>query len=98
MHLEPTCTGLSNVAINGIKELGRCAMLLCNVCIENNKRDNFIRNKTVNNLEEKSTKTCLAMLRHSKRKLLKLSKEDKRSNEENTRQSRRELRKLREES
>ena len=56
MHLEPTCTGLSNVAINGIKELGRNAMLLCNVCIENNERDNFIRNRTVNNLEEKINK------------------------------------------
>ena len=56
MHLEPTCTGLSNVAINGIKELGRNAMLLCNVCIENYKRDNFIRNRTVNNLEEKINK------------------------------------------
>ena len=56
MHLEPTCTGLLNVAINGIKELGRNALLLCNVCIENNERDNFIRNRTVNNLEEKINK------------------------------------------
>ena len=56
MHLEPTCTGLSNVAINEIKELGRNSMLLCNVCIENNERDNFIRNRTVNNLEEKINK------------------------------------------
>ena len=44
--------------------------------------------------KKKSTKTSLAMLRHSKRKL---SKKNKRSNEENTRQSRRELRKRREE-
>ena len=56
MHLEPICTGLSNVAINEIKEHGRNAMLLCNVCIENNERDNFIRNRTVNNLEEKINK------------------------------------------
>ena len=56
MHLEPPCTGLSNVAINGIKELGRTGMLLCNVCIENNERDTFIRNRTVNNLEEKINK------------------------------------------
>ena len=69
MHLEPTCKGLSNVAINGIKELGRNAMLLCNVCIENNERDNFIRNRTVNNLEEKINKTCLAMFLIIKRNL-----------------------------
>ena len=56
MHLEPTCTGLSNVAIKVIKELRRNAMLLCNVCIENNERDHFIRNRTVNNLEEKINK------------------------------------------
>ena len=31
-------------------------MLLCNVCIENNERDHFIRNRTVNNLEEKINK------------------------------------------
>ena len=40
MHLEPTCTGLSNVAINGIKELGRNAMLLCNVCNEKTNATN----------------------------------------------------------
>ena len=56
MHLEPTCRGLSNVAINGIKEFRRNAILLCNVCIENNERGNFFRNRTVNNLDKKINK------------------------------------------
>ena len=53
MHLEPTCVGLSLVAINGIKELGPNVMLLCNTCLQNNERDNFIRCKTLANIDEK---------------------------------------------
>ena len=56
MHLDPTCTGLSTVAINGIKELGQLAMLLCNTCVENNERDNFIRNRCDLKIEEKLEK------------------------------------------
>ena len=41
MHLTPKCTVLSPAAITGIKELGMYAMLLCNNCVEQNKRDNF---------------------------------------------------------
>ena len=33
------CTGLSQVAITGIKELGSNAILFCNDCISNHKRD-----------------------------------------------------------
>ena len=53
MHLEPTCVGLSLVAINGIKELGPNFMLLCNTSVQNNERDNFIRCKTLANIDEK---------------------------------------------
>ena len=53
MHLEPTCVGLSLVAINGIKELGPNVMLLCNTCVQNNERDIFIRCKTLANIDEK---------------------------------------------
>lgn len=52
-HLESVCLGMSNVAINGIKELGRRAMLLCNLCVEKNERDKFIRSRTFNVMEEK---------------------------------------------
>ena len=47
MHLEPSGTGLSNVALKGIKELGLRCMLLCNTCIENNERDNIITSRTI---------------------------------------------------
>ena len=39
MHLNPTCTGLSNVAINGIKELVTRVALFCDDCVENNRKD-----------------------------------------------------------
>ena len=52
MHLEPSCTGLSNVALNGIKELGLSCMLLCNTCIENNERDNIIKSWTIHKANE----------------------------------------------
>ena len=43
MHLTTECTALSNVAINGIKELGNNCMLMCNTCLDNGERDVFIR-------------------------------------------------------
>ena len=42
MHLNPTCTGLSNVAINGIKELGARVALFCDDCVENNRKDHLL--------------------------------------------------------
>ena len=53
MHLELTCTGLSQVAINGIKEIGPLAMLLCNACLDNDEMDSLIRFSTI----EKTMKT-----------------------------------------
>ena len=46
MHLEPSCTGLSNLALNGMKDFVPSCMLLCNTCIENNERDNIIKSWT----------------------------------------------------
>ena len=43
MHLTTECTILSDVAINGIKELGNNCMLMCNTCLDNGERDVFIR-------------------------------------------------------
>ena len=42
MHVNPTCTGLSNVAINGIKELGAGVALFCDDCVENNRKDHLL--------------------------------------------------------
>ena len=52
MHLEPSCTGLSNLALNGTKELGLSCMLLCNTCIENNEGDNIIKSGTKHKTNE----------------------------------------------
>ena len=43
MHLTTECTALSNVAINGIKELGKNCLLISNTCLDNGERDVFIR-------------------------------------------------------
>ena len=53
MYLDPTCIGLSQVAMSGIKEIGQLAMLLCNTCVENNERDSFIRCRNVEKMNEK---------------------------------------------
>ena len=42
LHLD-TCTGLSIVALNSIKQLGANAMLICNTCLGNNERDKFVK-------------------------------------------------------
>ena len=53
LHLTTSCTGLTPVVVNGIKDLGTLAMLLCSSCHENNVRDRFIRNFTQSKLTEK---------------------------------------------
>lgn len=53
LHLTTECTGLSPVAVNGIKELGSLAMLICSTCNERNARDKFIRCYTNSKLNEK---------------------------------------------
>ena len=56
MHLESTCTGLTNTAINGRKDLGLNAMLQCDTCVTNNERDNFIKCRTMMQMNEKIEK------------------------------------------
>ena len=51
MHFEPSCTGLTQV--NGLKEAGQVAMLLCVKCLNNNERDNFIKCRTIDKMNEK---------------------------------------------
>ena len=53
IHLTPVCTGLTQVAVNGIAELGKNAMLLCIKCEEKNERETFIRCRTSGKPEEK---------------------------------------------
>ena len=53
MHLNPTCTGLSNVAINGIKELGAQLALFCDDCFENSRKDHL-----VNTIQANEKLTC----------------------------------------
>ena len=55
MHLDTTCTGLTPVAVNGIRELGTRVMLLCNDCVANNKRDDFVQDATIQQLKDKFT-------------------------------------------
>ena len=56
MHLESTCTGLTNTAINGIKDLDLNAMLLCDTCVTNNEKANFIKCRTMMQMIEKYEK------------------------------------------
>ena len=53
MHLTPEGTALSSAANICIKELGMDVMLLCNNCVEQNERDNFIRCRTLAKVAEK---------------------------------------------
>ena len=53
MNLTPECTALSPAAITGIKELGMNAVQLCNNCVEQNERDNFIRCRALAKVAEK---------------------------------------------
>ena len=58
MHFEPGCTGLTQVAVNGLNEAGQLAMLLCVKCLSNNERDNNIKCRTIDKMNEKfETKT-----------------------------------------
>ena len=45
LHLTTSYTGLTPVAVNGIKDLGTLAMLLCSSCHENNVRDRNLTEK-----------------------------------------------------
>ena len=51
MHFEQSCSGLTQVALNGLKEAGQPAMLLCVKCLTNNERDNFIKSKAKSKAE-----------------------------------------------
>ena len=52
MHLGPTCTGFSNVALNGIREIEANAMFLCNKCVDNNERDFFIKSRMKQKMDD----------------------------------------------
>ena len=52
LHLTSECIALSNVALNGIRELVSNVMLLCNTCVDNKEHDSLIRGKNVANKEK----------------------------------------------
>ena len=52
-HFEPSCTGLTQVAVNGLKEEVQLAMLLGVKCLNNNEKDNFIKCRTIDKMNEK---------------------------------------------
>ena len=75
MNLEGTCTGLTNTAINGIKDLGLNAMLLCDTCVTNNERENFIKCRTmmqINEKIEKESEGIQARLKRMEKRLMAL--------------------------
>ena len=53
MHFEPSCTGLTQVAFKGLKEVGQLAMRLCVKCLNNKERDNFIKCRKIDKMNEK---------------------------------------------
>ena len=53
VHFEPNCTGLTQSAINCLKKAGQLAMPLCVKCLNNNERDNFIKSRTIDKINEK---------------------------------------------
>ena len=56
MHFETSCTGLTQVAVNSLKEAGQLAMLLCVKCLNNNERDNIIKCRLPDKVNEKIEK------------------------------------------
>ena len=42
MHLTKQCTGISEAAIMGIKEISQNVILICNECVKNNQRDTIL--------------------------------------------------------
>ena len=46
-------SGLMKVDVNGLKEAGQLAMLLCVKCLKKNERDNFIKRQTIDKMNEK---------------------------------------------
>ena len=64
---------MSPVALNGIKDLGQNAMLLCTACVNNNERDAFILNRTMMQVNDRPTQ-CAAKLESIEAKVTDLSK------------------------
>lgn len=53
MHLSEECTGLSLSSIAVIKDLSRNLLLLCNQCVEMNKRDEIVQRSTLLQMQDK---------------------------------------------
>ena len=53
MHVESSCTGLSQVTVNSELEPEQTAMLLCNNCASNKESDLFLGCQTIERMNEK---------------------------------------------
>ena len=74
LHLEPICTGLSSVAINGIKELVANVLLLGNKFIETGKEERLLGSAMAKKVEESFQ--CLDLDRKLQRIEQKLTRLD----------------------
>ena len=55
MHFKPSCTGLTQVAVNGLKAR-HLTMTLCSKHLNNNERNKFMKCRTIDKMNEKIEK------------------------------------------
>ena len=71
MRMSPNCTKFSNEIINALQQVNQNVLLLCNACVQQNKRDailDIIKSQKKNNLEIKdNTQTTIKKTIGSKR-------------------------------
>ena len=53
MHFKPSGTGRTQVVVNGLKEAGQLTMPLCAKRLNNNERNNFMKCRTIDKMNEK---------------------------------------------
>ena len=53
MHFEPSFTRPKQDTVNGLKEVGQLALLLCVKCLNNYEKDNFKKSLTIDKMNAK---------------------------------------------
>ena len=61
MHMTTACTGMSHVATMGFQEISQNVLLLCNQCVQMNKRDSIIDRLASSKEQEKLQENELKM-------------------------------------
>ena len=77
MHINENCTKLSKVALDGIKELGQNALLLCNLCVILKKRDKLIESANASRQHEALDDQKLKALQADFNEMMKTTSEIK---------------------